>query len=70
MNTQLTVADVRQQLEPQFGEQSFLQILNEVCERITKSGKWKGAILEVDFPSSDGFITLPYEFEAVLAMTS
>ena len=69
MNTQLTVADVRQQLEPQFGEASFLQILNEVCERITKSGKWKGAILEVDFPSSDGFITLPYEFEAVLAMT-
>jgi len=69
MNTQLTVADVRQQLEPQFGEQSFLQILNEVCERITKSGKWNGAILEVDFPSSDGFITLPYEFESVLAMT-
>ena len=69
MNTQLTVADVRQQLEPQFGEQSFLQILNEVCERVTKSGKWKGSILEVDFPSSDGFITLPYEFEAVLAMT-
>lgn len=69
MNTQLTVADVRQQLEPQFGSNSFLQILNEVCERYTKSGKWKGAVVEVDFPSADGFITLPYEFESVLALT-
>lgn len=69
MNTQLTVADVRAQLEPQFGSTSFLQILNEVCERYTKSGKWKGAVVETTFASADGFITLPYEFESVLAMT-
>lgn len=69
MNTPTTVADVRSQLEPQFGPNSFIQALNEVMERYTKSGKWKGAVLEVDFPSSTGFVTLPYEFESVLAMT-
>jgi hypothetical protein len=69
MNTQLTVADVRSVLEPIFGPNSFMAILNDVRERAFISGKWKGAVVEVDFDSSSGFITLPYEVECVLAMT-
>ena len=68
MNTRLTVADVRAALTPQFPNFDISK-LNEICERITYSGKWKGAVLEVDFPSANGYITLPYEFEAVLCLT-
>ena len=69
MNTMLTVADARAALEPDFGASGFLQILNEVCQRYIQSGKWQGAVLEVDFQNADGYVSLPYEFESVLAAT-
>jgi len=68
MNTRLTVADVRAALAPDFPDFN-LSTLNEVREKFYNSGKWKGLVLEVDFPSSDGYITLPYEFESVLCTT-
>lgn len=71
MNTRLTVADVREQLwqlaDPDnINSTKFLQMLNEVCERYFNSGKWKGEIVEVEFDSSPGYVTLPYDFLAML----
>lgn len=72
MNTRLTVADVRPQLytlvdSSNINSPKFLPMLNEACERYFNSGKWKGMIVEVEFDSSPGYVTLPYEFLAVLA---
>ena len=68
MNTRLTVADVQAALQPNFPDFN-ISTLNEVCERFFNSGKWKGLVVNVDFPSANGYITLPYEFESVLCLT-
>jgi len=47
----------------------FLQMMNEVQERYINSGKWKGTVVTVRFDSSPGFVTLPYNYSGVLAMT-
>ena len=74
MNTRLTVADVREQLytlaDPSdINSTKFLRMLNEVCERYIYSGKWKGAVINVDFASADGYVSLPYEYYSVLCST-
>jgi len=74
MNTRLTLADVRPILAPMINPSNtsdplFLPMLNEVCERIINNGKWKGSVVMMTFDSSTGFITLPYDFAAVLALT-
>jgi hypothetical protein len=69
-NTRLTVADARVTLE-KYGPSAaaFLSYLNQVCERLIYSGKWKGAVIKTTFDSSAGFITLPPEYLSVLGMT-
>lgn len=74
MNTRLTVADVRAQLwqlaDPNdINSPKFLQMLNEVSEKLIYSGKWKGSTIQISFDSSSGFITLPAEHYSVMAMT-
>lgn len=73
MNTRLTVADCRTNLYSEvdpgnINTDLFIPWLNEVSERYINNGKWKGAIVSTTFPSSAGFITLPPEFQGVLAM--
>lgn len=74
MNTNLTVAEARDQLW-QLADPSdrnspqFLYMLNEICSKLIQSGKWKGAVVNVTFDSSSGFITLPPEAYSVMAMT-
>jgi len=74
MNSRLTVSDVRAQLwtlaDPNdINSAKFLRMLNEVCEKYILSGKWKGAVVNVDFASADGYISLPYEYYSVLCLT-
>lgn len=74
MDTQLTWGDVKAILYPMVDPTNpdnplLLQMANEVCERYTNSGKWKGNIVTVKFSSSSGFITLPYNYASALAMT-
>ena len=74
MDTRLTLADVRPILAPMIDSSDlnnplFLQILNEVMERFINSGKWKGSIMTLRFESSTGFITMPYNYAAALALT-
>lgn len=74
MNTRLTLADVRAILYPMVNPSDandpvFLQMINEVQERFINSGKWKGSIVTLRIESSSGFITMPYDYAAALAMT-
>lgn len=74
MNTRLTLADVRAALSALIDSDNpnnplFLSVLNEVRERMINSGKWKGNVLTTTFESSSGFITLPYDYASVLALT-
>ncbi len=74
MDTRLTLADVRTVLAPMVDPADpnnplFLQMINEVQERYINSGKWKGSIITLRYDSSPGFITLPFNYAAVLAMT-
>lgn len=74
MDTRLTLGDVRQILGPLIDPENINnplvdQIINEVCERYINSGKWKGSIVTLRIDSSPGFITMPYNYAAALAMT-
>jgi len=74
MNSRLTVSDVRAQLwtlaDPNdINSAKFLRMLNEVCEKYILSGKWKGAVVNVDFDNAAGYISLPYEYYSVLCTT-
>jgi hypothetical protein len=74
MNTRLTLADVRSILAPMVNSSNlndplFLQTINEVQERYINSGKWKGSIVTLRYESSTGFITMPYNYAAALALT-
>ena len=74
MNSRLTLAQVRAILAPMvnpadLNDPLFLTILNEVLERYTNSGKWKGNVVTLKIASSTGFITLPFNYASVLAMT-
>lgn len=75
MDTRLVLADCREPLEPYLPGTSaqraanFRGKINQVIERLTYSGKWKGAVVTVAFDSSAGFITLGPRFLASLAAT-
>ena len=47
--------------------EQFIQVLNEVCERLLTSGKWLGTTQVIDFDASQGRIALPKEFSTILA---
>lgn len=71
MNTRLTVSDVRSILyrivnPADANDPLFLIYLNQACERLINSGKWAGTLVTVLFDSSDGYITLPREYLAIL----
>ncbi len=70
MNTSLTVADVIAQLA-NLGKTraQLLPILNEVVEWYINSGKWRGSVIEVDFDSAAGYISLPWEVSGILCST-
>lgn len=74
MNTRLTLAQVRAILYPMVNSTDpddplFLQILNEVQERYIISGKWKGNVITLRYASSEGVITMPFNYAAALALT-
>jgi hypothetical protein len=74
MDTRLTLADVRPILGPMINSSDLndpliLQRINEGEERLINSGKWKGCIVTLRFESSSGFVTMPYNFAAALALT-
>lgn len=75
MSSQLTRGMVRAQLYSYVDPSNpnsplFDQRLNEVIERFTNSGTWKGCIVEAVFPTdTDGRIVLPYYIDSILAGT-
>ncbi len=74
MDTRLTLADIRPILGPMINSSDLndpliLQIINEVQERFINSGKWKGSIVTLRYESSTGFVTMPYNYAAALALT-
>ena len=74
MDTRTTLADARAALYDLINvddpnDPKFLRIFNEVRERLINSGKWKGCVVSTVFDSSAGFITLPYDYLAVLGTT-
>lgn len=74
MDTRLTLADIRPILGPMINSSDLndpliLQIFNEVQERFINSGKWKGSIVTLRYESSTGFVTMPYNYAAALALT-
>ncbi len=61
--------------DPNDGDGQFLASLNQAAERIHSEGIWQGLKLQIDLsPYVDladpdkGLLTLPYEYEGVLAM--
>lgn len=73
MDTRLTVADCRTALYTEvdatdINSSLFLPALNEVVERFTNSGNWKGSTPKVTIPASSGFFTLPRWYQSVLAL--
>lgn len=71
MPSHLTVADVRSVLwrivDPSnINSTLFLPALNEVSERVIKSGLWKGVNFVLGYPSTTGYITLPRRAESIL----
>ena len=74
MDSQLIWGDAKAILYPMVDPTNpdnplLLQMANEACERFTNSGKWKGNIITLRYESSTGFITLPYNYAAAIAMT-
>ncbi len=74
MNTRLTLAQVRATLYSMVNSNDptdplFLQYLNEVQERYINSGKWKGNVITLRYASSEGVITMPFNYAAALALT-
>ncbi len=74
MNSRLSVADVRANLwtlaDPNdINSPKLIRMLNEICEKYIYCGKWKGSVINVDFDSSLGYISLPYEYYSVLCTT-
>lgn len=69
MNTRLTYADVQSALGSLFPPAQFSSLLNRGSERLVNSGKWKGSVIELKFPASTGFITLPPQALGVLMAT-
>jgi hypothetical protein len=69
-NSRLTVADARAALEQYVASASlFVSQLNQVCERLQNSGKYKGSIVKVKFQPIVGYITLPPYYLSVLGGT-
>jgi hypothetical protein len=74
MDTRLTVADCRTALYTEvdatdINSALFLPALNEVVERYTNSGKWKGATPRVTLPvDGRNYISLPRWYQSVLVM--
>ncbi len=73
MDTRLTVADCRTALYTEvdatdINSSLFIPALNEVVERFTNSGNWKGNTPKVTIPAADGFFTLPRWYQSVLVM--
>lgn len=68
MDTQLTVADAESQLSQYVPPGSvFLDKLNQVCEILINSGKWKGTFMALALPNVQEYITLPPRYFSVLA---
>jgi hypothetical protein len=74
MDTRLTLGDACRQLytlvTPDDQNSALLrQVINEVSERLLNNGSWKGTIIKLTFDNSNGYITLPYNYASVVAMT-
>jgi len=73
MASQTTLADARQRLytyiEPfdDMYASSVADTINDACQRIIESGKWSGTIGNVDFASTEEYITLPRHYQSILA---
>jgi len=68
MNTRLTVLDVQNAIGALFPTSDFIPFLNQALDQLTQSGRWKGSLIYVEFDSSNGFITLPYEYSSILGV--
>jgi hypothetical protein len=74
MDSQITVADARRALyslvtPDNANSELFLQVLNEVSERLLNNGSWKGTLIKLTFDSSNGYITMPFNYASAIAMT-
>lgn len=72
MPSDLTVAQARVELgavaDPSGQHpELFLPLLNRASESIIDDGQWKGLLGEINFLSSDGYVTLPRRWESVVA---
>lgn len=70
MNTQTSVASLRQQIGSLFSTSDFIPLLNQSLNRIVSGGRWKGAIVHATFPTVPlGFVTLPYELLSIMGVS-
>lgn len=69
MNTQLTVGDLRTQFGSLFSPSEFIPYLNQALAQIITSGRWKGSQVYAFFPTSSGYITLPYELSSIMGIS-
>lgn len=70
MSSRLTVADVRRAIGSLFSASDFIPYLNQAIDAIKMSGRWSGDTVLVTFNSSPGFITLPYDYIALLGVNT
>lgn len=70
MNSTLTVADLRIIIGALFATADFIPYLNQAMNALLLSGRWNGSTVFVTFSSSTGFITLPYQYLAVLGVNT
>ncbi len=68
MNSNICVADLRRAFAGLFRDDEFIPILNQALNQLTISGRWLGSLVFVSFDSSTGFITLPYEYSAIMGI--
>lgn len=73
MNTSLTVGSSRPILytyatPADQNSSAYIGKLNQVCARLLDMGKYVGSIVERAFDGSEGFITLPFDTEAILGV--
>ena len=68
MNSRLTVSDVQLAIGSLFATADFLPYLNQAQETLIQGGRWKGNLIYVTFDSSTGYITLPYEYSAIMGI--
>lgn len=69
MNSQTIVADLRKFFTGLFDADDFINLLNQSLNRLIQAGRWSGGLVHAAFPTSIGYVTLPYELLSIMGVS-